>query len=39
MFESGVCGEDGVVWFNDGRAHARSRVDCELELGLLAVVG
>lgn len=31
--------EDRVVWLNNGRTHAWSRVDCEFELGLLAVVG
>lgn len=38
VLESGVGGEDGVVWLNDGGGDLRSRVDAELELALLAVV-
>jgi hypothetical protein len=39
VLEGGVSGKDGVVWLDDRRGHARSRVDGELELGFLAVVG
>lgn len=39
VFEGGMCSEDGVVWLDNGRAHSWSGVDCEFELGLLAVIG
>jgi hypothetical protein len=38
VLEGGVRGQDGVVGLNHGCGHLRSRVDGELELGLLAVV-
>jgi len=38
VLESGVGGEDRVVGFDDGRREGRSRVNRELELGLLSVV-
>jgi hypothetical protein len=38
MLESGVGGEDGVVWLNDRSRCLRSRVNAELELALLPVV-
>jgi hypothetical protein len=39
VLEGGVGGEDGVVRLDDRVGHLGSRVDGELELGLLAVVG
>lgn len=38
VLQGGVSGENGVVWLNDGGGILRSRVDTELELGLLAVI-
>ena len=38
VLESGVSGQDGIVWFNNRSGDLRSRVDTELELALLAVV-
>ena len=38
VLEGGVCGEDGVVWLNNGCGDLGSWVDAELELALLAVV-
>lgn len=38
VLQGGVSGEDGVVGLNDGGGVLGSRVDTELQLGLLAVV-
>lgn len=38
MLKGRVGREDRVVGLDDGAAHLRSRVDAELELGLLAIV-
>jgi len=38
VFEGGVRGQDGVVWFNDGCRDLRSWVDSKLKLGFLSVV-
>ena len=38
MFQGGMGGQDGVVWFNNGGGNLWSWVDGELELGFLAVV-
>ena len=38
VLKGGVCGEDGVVWLNNGSGGLRSWVDTELKLALLAVV-
>ena len=38
MFQGGVGGQDGVVWFNDGSGDLWGGVDGELQLGFLAVV-
>jgi len=38
VLKSGVGGQDGVVRLNNGGGDLRSRVDRELELGLLAVI-
>lgn len=38
VLESGVSGQDGVVWLNDGGSDLRSRVDAELQFALLAIV-
>jgi hypothetical protein len=38
VFESGMSGQDGVVWLDNGRCHLRSWVDAELKLALLAIV-
>merc|ERR1719471_1970949 len=38
VLQGGVGGEDGVVGLNHGGGHLGSRVDGELQLGLLAVV-
>jgi len=39
VLDGAVGGQDGVVGLNDGRRHTGGRVDRELELGLLAIVG
>jgi hypothetical protein len=38
VLESGVGGQDGVVWLNNGGCGLRSRVNAELQLDLLAKV-
>merc|ERR1711965_37509 len=38
VLQGGVCCQDGVVRLNDSSGYLRSRVDGELQLGLLAVV-
>jgi hypothetical protein len=38
VLEGCVCGEDGVVWLDDGGCDLRSWIDTELELALLAVI-
>jgi len=38
MFEEGVSGQDGVVWFNDGSGDLGGWVDGETKLGFLAVI-
>ena len=38
VFQEGVSGQDGVVWFNDGSGDLWGWVDGEAELGLLAVI-
>ena len=38
VLESGVGGQDRVVWLDDGGCDLRSWVDAELELALLAIV-
>ena len=38
VLESGVCGQDGVVWLDNRGCDLRGRVDTELQLALLAVV-
>ena len=38
VLESGVGGQDGVVWLDNGGGDLRSRVDAELKLALLAIV-
>jgi hypothetical protein len=38
MLESGMGGQDGVVWLNNGSGDLRSWVDGKLKLGLLAIV-
>ena len=34
-----VCGQYSIVGLHNGGRHTRGRVDCEFELGLLAIVG
>ena len=38
MLQGGMSGQDGVVWLDDSGRNLGSRVDCKLELRLLAVV-
>merc|ERR1719464_2321441 len=38
VLQGGVGGQDGVVGLNHGSGHLRSRVDGELQLGLLAII-
>ena len=38
VFQEGVSGQDGVVWFNDGSGDLRGRIDGETELGFLTVI-
>lgn len=39
VLDGAVGGQDSVVGLDDGRGETRSRVDGELQLGLLAVLG
>lgn len=38
VLQERVCGQDGVVWFNDGSGDLRGGVDGETKLGLLTVI-
>lgn len=38
VFESGVGGQDGIVWLDHGGGNLRGRVDAEFQLALLAIV-
>ena len=39
VLQGGVSRQNGIVWLNDGVGHRRGRVNAELELRLLAIVG
>lgn len=39
VFNGAVGGQDGIVGLDDGRVDARRRIDGELQLGLLAILG
>ena len=38
VFESGVGGQDGIVWLDHSGGNLRGRVDAEFQLALLAIV-
>ena len=38
VFQSGVGGQDGVVWLHDGCGDLRRGVDTKFELALLAII-
>jgi len=38
VFEEGMCGQDGVVRFNDGSRDLGRRIDGESEFGLLSII-
>lgn len=39
VFNSVVCGEDGIVGFHHCSCHARGRVDHKIQFGLLVILG
>jgi len=38
MFEEGVGGEDGVIWFNNSGGDLRGRIDGETDFGFFTII-
>ena len=38
VFQGGVCGKNGVVWFHHSRGNLRRRVDGEFQFGFLSII-